>query len=347
MPQANPTGAHISPEEDQARLDLFTKHNFNISETARKIGISRTSFQKVVKRWIRDDRIPENAARSANDYAVAEVLSARERKARAYEAKKRKGDWRKLVVRKMPSKPFILKILGDPHLDADGTDYKLFERHFCEMDPDRDTYGICVGDWFNNWKGALAGLYADDTVKPSDAWMLLCDVMAEHGRGLIAACSGNHDDWAHGPVDPVADLMRRHGVTYRKGAVRLGLFFEDLDRTITVAIRHKWRGHSMYSPAHAINRAARGGWRDHISAGGHIHQDEPRMYCHPDGFVQHLCQVSAFKEFDDYPDVHGFMPHRISPAWDLVIDPRRADTDPDLVKVFWDTEAARKYLEAL
>jgi hypothetical protein len=81
--------------------------------------------------------------------------------------------------------------------------------------------------------------------------------------------------------------------------------------------------------------------------GGHIHQDEPRLLSFPDGFRAHVCQVSAFKEYDDFADTHGFMGPKISPVWDLVIQPAKADTDPDKVKVFWNSEDAAGFLEYL
>ena len=90
------------------------------------------------------------------------------------------------------------------------------------------------------------------------------------------------------------------------------------------------------------------GWPDHLMIGGHIHQDDTRMHVHPvTGFVSHVCQVSSFKEFDLYADVNGFISRRIKPVWDLVIQPAKADSDPDKIKVFWTSEDAQKFLEAV
>jgi hypothetical protein len=140
--------------------------------------------------------------------------------------------------------------------------------------------------------------------------------------------------------------MKKYGVIYRTGAVRVALGFGDLP-PIFMAIRHKWKGHSMYSAAHGILRSGIFGWRDHLMVGGHIHQDEPRLLSFEDGFRAHVCQVSAFKQFDDFKDVQGFQGPIISPVWELVIDPRRGDTDPDKIKVFWSMEAAQGYLDYL
>lgn len=318
----------------------------NVSATARHLQMPRTSIQHRLRVAESRDLLQEGERAETNTPMREDYLSARERMMASYQRKKRKGDWRKPVVTKLAPEPFRLKIFGDPHLDADGCNFELFERHWLEMSVENRVYGVCVGDWFNNWLRALSHLWKDETTRPSDAWLCLEYLMEERGDALIAACSGNHDDWTHGPVDPVDQLMKRYGVLYRKGAIRVAVDCEGCDPMFW-AIRHKWQGKSMYSAAHWGVRANREGWRDTLLVGGHIHQDDARMVAHADGFKSHVCQVSTFKEYDDYVDVHGFNGQRISPVWDLVIDPRRAETDPDRVKVFWDSSAAQYYLEAI
>jgi hypothetical protein len=327
-------------------VTAYRAANYNVSETARQLGLTRAGTRDRLKGALVAGMISDEELRDPNAPSCDEYLAARERKFAAYQKKKRKGDWRKPVMAKLPARPFRLKVFGDPHIDADGCNFALLEKHWLEMDAAEGVYGVCVGDWFDNWRTSLAHLWKDTTVAPSDSWLCLEWLMEQRGEALIAACSGNHDDWSHGPVDPVDLLMKRHGVIYRKGAVRVALSFDDLP-PIFMAVRHKWKGHSIYSAAHSIVRSAVWGWRDHLMIGGHIHQDEPRLISFPDGFRAHACQVSAFKEFDDFPDIHGMMGPKISPVWDLVIDPRRPDTDPDKVKVFWDSEDAAAFLAHL
>lgn len=343
---ANYSGSILPDDVLRQTCDVFLASGMNYSETSRQLGKGRNTIknrlrQAAAKGMIEEAQIHEQNAPKLDDY-----LAARERKLHAYQMKKRKGDWRKPVLTTLSPEPYRLKIFGDPHLDADGCNYELFERHWLEMDAESRVFGICVGDWFNNWLRALGHLWKDETSRPSDAWLCLEYLMQERGECLIAACSGNHDDWTHGPADPVDLLMKRYGVIYRKGAVRVAVQHEGCDPMLW-AIRHKWQGKSMYSAAHWGVRANREGWRDALLVGGHIHQDDTRLIRHNDGFVSHICQVSAFKEFDDYVDVHGFNGQRISPVWDLVIDPRKSESDPDRIKVFWSSGAAQAYLEAL
>lgn len=335
----------ISDEDLRERVALWNRLGRNTSALGRELGMARASAQHSLRVAAERGMIDEAEIDRTNQALSEEYLGARERKLRAYEQKKRKGDWRKPIRTVLPYKPFRLVIMGDPHLDDDGCHYEVFEAAWKSMG--ENAHGLCVGDFFNNWPRALAHLWKESSVAPSDAWVCLEHLMNIRGQYLLAACSGNHDDWTHGPVDPIALIMRQNGVSYREGAIRLLLAFEGTDRTISIAMRHKWKGHSMWSAAHALVKAAKFGWRDNLSIGGHIHQDEPRMVIHDDGFKQHVCQISAFKDFDKYVDVQGHMGGKISPVWHVVVDPRCADEDPDMIKVFWDADKAERYLSAL
>lgn len=324
--------------------DAYRDHDFNTYATARTLGMPRATVQGYIRDAIARGYLSEEVQQPPSDRRM-DYMDARARMVAAFQAKQRKGNWRKPVLVKLPEGPFRLKVFGDPHLDSSGCNFELFERHWRSLDPSTGTYGVCVGDWFNNWRQSLAHLWKGEG-DPSDAWTVFEALMDEHGAGLVAACSGNHDDWSHAPVDPIDLKMKQLGTYYRKGAIRVAIQCGGAD-PVMVALRHKWQGKSMYSPAHWGVRAARAGWLDEIMIGGHIHQDEPRLIAHEDGTFSHVCQVSTFKEYDDYVDVHGFQGPKISPVWDLVIDPRAPRTSPDRVKVFWDSDVAARYLEAI
>ena len=328
------------------RVAIWEECGRNTSAAARMLGMPRQTLQSTINEAGRRGVIDESELRDPNVPTADDYLAARTRKVAAFQKKKRKGDWRKPVVLNLPGQPFRLKLLGDPHLDADGCNFELFEKHWLDMDPANGVYGICVGDWFNNWLKALGHLWREESTHPSDAWLCLEYLMEQRGDALLAACSGNHDDWTHGPVDPVDLLMKKYGVLYRKGAIRMLVNCEGC-APMFWSIRHKWRGQSMYSAAHGMVRASRAGWSDTLMVGGHIHQDEPRLISMPDGQKLHVCQLSAFKEFDEFADIHGFNGPKITPAWDLVIDPRLPDTSADKIKIFWDSEMAAKYLAAI
>ena len=81
------------------------------------------------------------------------------------------------------------------------------------------------------------------------------------------------------------------------------------------------------------------GVRDTILIGGHTHVSGESTERDPvTGKITFCYQVASFKLVDDYADTLGLMDRHISPAVALVIDPRRDDSDPELVKHFYDPE---------
>lgn len=342
--------ANRPTKEELAKVvRAYRANGLNVSETSRELGIKRTTL----RRWLREyaageGLIEEGELYSDNGNTNRDLYtSARERKMNAYLRRKQKGGWLKPVLVRLPPGPFILLIFGDPHIDNDGFDVELFEEYWMQMDPEKRIYGVCVGDWFDNWKPLLAYLYQDNTTDPYDAWVLLKYWMENWGAGLIAGLAGNHDEWNKGIVDPVGELLRMHGTIYRVGAVRLAIQAGEAE-PILVALRHKWRGSSMYSAAHGLKRAAMHGWNDDLLIGGHTHRDEVREYVHPlTKEISRLVQVSSFKRFDEYPDTQGLMQETIQPVVAVVIDPGRPKTDSDRIKEFRDLTAARCYLEGI
>lgn len=315
---------------------FYRENACNMSELSREAGVKRSTARSAMHYahsigLLDSEEINPNNAPSSATYA-----GAMEQKRKRFAAKAAKGTWRKPVLAHVQEGPFILKLFGDPHLDADGCNVDLFQREWLRMDGTARIYGACVGDWFNNWKKSMAHLWKGEG-DPSDAWIIFEHLMDQRGADLLAACSGNHDDWTHAPFDPIELIMRQNGVIYRKGAVRLLI---NAGSAVTVAIRHKWRGNSQYNAAHGLKKAAFWGWEDDLFVGGHIHQDEDGRYVSPEGEIVHLCQLSAFKEFDDYVDVEGFMGPRIQPVRNAVINPSRPRTDPERVNLMFDHDAA-------
>ena len=336
-----------SKEELTRLVSIYRKLGWNVNATTRELGIPRSTVRHRLRYaaeegLLQEDRLYEACASTRDRY-----FDARTRMVANFQEKQRKGQWDKPILVRIPEGPFRLKVFGDPHMDSAGFDIELWEKHWFDLNPANRVFGVCVGDWFNNWPRVLAHLWKDETARPSDAWTCFEHYMDVGGPGLVAACSGNHDDWTHGPVNPVDLMMKKNGVVYRMGAARVFLAAGE-SKPIRIALRHKWKGHSQYSPAHALRVAASRGWEDHILVGGHIHQDDSRIYVNPrTGFISHLCQVSAFKKYDDYADVHGLFSHSIQPVWDLVVQPDRLDSDPEKVKVWWDPDEAQRHLESL
>lgn len=141
--------------------------------------------------------------------------------------------------------------------------------------------------------------------------------------------------------------MEKHGVLHRNNSLRVR-YRSPKGREITVHGRHSWAGRSQWSEVHALKKAARLGVRDTILLGGHTHVSGEGLEKDPvTGKYTFVYQVASFKLIDDYADTLGLLDRHTSPAVALVIDPRRPDNDPELVKHFYDPEPAAAYLAFL
>lgn len=187
----------------------------------------------------------------------------------------------------------------------------------------------------DSWVKPLAHLYAYSETPAPEGWILLEHYMDQIGEHLDCSVGGNHDTWA-GSNDVLAMIMEKHGVMHRANSLRVA-YRTPSGREVTINARHSWPGRSQWSEVHALKKAARLGIRDNILLGGHTHVSGEGMEKDPmTGRLTFVFQVAAFKTVDDYADTLGFHDRHVSPAVFLVIDPRRPDTDPELVKHFHD-----------
>lgn len=333
-----------NPDLVASRVQIWRGCGCNTSEAARIVGVSRSSMQNTIHTAHSMGLVKTEEMRPGNIPNAIEFAGAAERKRERFKNKAAKGTWRKPTLIHVAEGPYMIKVFGDPHLDADGCDTDLFIEEWLKMDEAAGIYGLCVGDFFNNWTRSLAHLWKGEG-DPSDAWTIFSYLMEERGGAFLAACSGNHCDWTQAPSDPIEDIMRQYGVRYRKGAISIIL---NADNPVTIAMRHKWRGNSMYSAAHGILRGAIYGWNDDIMIGGHTHQSEARHYVDAKtGTISQLLQIEAFKKFDDYVDVHGFMGPSISPVANFVVQPTLPRTSPDRCRLVWNHDEAADYLKFL
>lgn len=331
----------------RARLVIWDRLGRNTSAAAREIGVTRSVMQHVLRaaeeRGMLDLAVRPHA-NPPKGRETGDLIAARKAE---FERRRRHGDWRKpvLVDLRRPG-PFMLVALGDPHLDNPGSDLDLWERWTGVLDRHAGIYGVCIGDYLDNWVRVLGHLYGESSTTAPEGWTLLEHYLETMGRDLIGSCSGNHDDWS-GASDLLGRLMRERGVVHRHFGLRLALRSPGAE-PVTVAMRHVFRGRSMYNPAHGVARGAREGWRDDVLLGGHIHVSGDQKVVDPGtGHISHCFQLGAFKRFDSYVDAQGFVGHHLAPGVALVIDPARPSTDPQRVAHFYDPEAAVGYLGSL
>lgn len=239
--------------------------------------------------------------------------------------------------------PIGIVHMGDPHVDDDGTDIGLIERHVSIINKTEGLFGANLGDLQNNWIGRLARLWGEQSTSSHEAWALTeWLVRSVHWLYLVG---GNHDSWS-GSGDPLRWIMAQADTVFDYSGVRINLQFPN-KKNVRINARHDFSGHSMWNPAHGPMKAVQGGWRDHILTCGHKHTS---FYGGPlkdpsSGMLSWAIRCAGYKIFDRYAEEKGLPDQNAFPACVTIIDPRYADDDTKLVTVIPDVEEGAEFLK--
>jgi hypothetical protein len=237
--------------------------------------------------------------------------------------------------------PIGIAHFGDPHVDDDGTDVGMLERHVSVINETDGLFAGNVGDFQNNWVGRLARLYAEQSTSAQDAWVLV--------EWLLRACDwmylvgGNHDAWS-GTGDPLQWISGQQGALFEQHGARLELRLPG-GRNCRINARHDFKGHSQWNTAHGPAKAVQLGWRDHIMVCGHTHVSGYQILKDPaSGLVSHAIRVASYKIFDRYADEKGLPDQNIFNCPVTIIDPRYAEDDVRFVTFVPDLEEGADFL---
>jgi hypothetical protein len=337
--------AKLDRAKAQEAVDAIKQHG-TLHAAAKAMNLNRDSLRGRLQRAVEFGLMEpiEFKANPSRWRPFDEVVEARKRE---FERVKAHGGGRSVqeVHIRNPG-PFMIVAIGDPHLDNPGADLIAFERWCDVLDATKNVFGFALGDWLDNWVRVLGHLYATAETTAPEGWILLEGYLEKYAKHFIGSVSGNHDDWS-GHSDPLGMLMAKHKVPHRSVALRLGINTPDGER-ITLGARHRFTGNSQWNPAHAVMKAAKLGWRDTILVGGDKHiSGDGLVRCPDTGRLTWCYQVAAFKRFDDYGEQLGLMDQHVSPAVAFIVDPSRAEDDPQLVVAMHDPEAAVEYLTVL
>lgn len=270
---------------------------------------------------------------------IEELLARRRadfaRKAEAHDAR------RLIPVKVNIDGPFGIGHFGDPHVDDDGTDIALIERHMRLFADQEGLFPATVGDIQNNWVGRLVRLWGEQSTSKADAAQLTEWFLSSlHWIYLIF---GNHDDWNDGSA-----LMRRmlsdRPIVAESCGARINLCTPS-GRHFRVNARHNFPGNSQWNTAHGPAKAAQMGWRDHVLTCGHLHTSGYQVIKDPaTGLISHAIRVAAYKTLDRYAQEMGLPDQTIFTCPVTIFDPSFADDNPRAVTTIFDPEEGADYL---
>lgn len=345
------TSSSYSPEQLAAVIQAVEEHG-SINKAASALGIARSTAQSRFK-----------AAQGTFDFQeqdkpqtrVEDLLSSKipieelvRRQVEDSRRKMRSQDQKRRGVQiKVPSDPYGIVLMGDPHVDDAGCDIaQLFQ----DADTIRETDGMfCIpaGDYQNLWIGRLARLYASQTVTAKDAWRIVEYLFERIGHdNLLAVMMGNHDLWA-GANNLLEWILARADVYSEDYDLRLHLTPDD-GRTMKLHMRHDFKGHSQWNKAFGLAKAAQMASNDtyHVYAAGDKHCFGYVSEFYPSGEMWHAVRARGYKMVDTYSDQLGYSEPISCPSPTVIVNPQATD-EREFVRVEFSVTQAADYLKFL
>lgn len=274
------------------------------------------------------------------DAPIDEIITARRAHFQRTKARVDAEQWQTVHVR--DALPIGIVWFGDPHIDDDGCNWPLLERHIL-LCAAPGVYGANIGDSTNNWAGRLARLYSKQETSAHTARRLAKWFMADCGVTWLLWLMGNHDLWDSG-----ADLLRsmdiHNKVEMRDWAAKIELRFPG-GTAVRVHAAHDFPGHSMWNIGHGPLRAARMGGSADLYVCGHKHDWTVGAFETADGRCPVIARARGYKWHDEYATVGGFQQSQHGAAIMTIIDPRA--TAAGRVLAFADVEQGAAVLKAL
>lgn len=250
-----------------------------------------------------------------------------------------------LIARIPDAGPFGILLMGDPHLDDDGTNLRWVDRDIRLVQGTKALYAATPGDFCNNWVGRLARLYGQQGTTAKQGWQLTEWFVKGLGDKILFLIGGNHDGFV-GDADPLRWIAEQAHALYEPDEILLDLRCPN-GRSLSVNARHEFKGNSMWNSIHALVRDIQMGRRSDIVMSGHKHTSGYFPLRAPDSpRILHCIQLATYKVYDNYGRSGGFRNWFMSPSVVVVIDPD-AQRETQLIKVFLDSVDGAEYLKLL
>lgn len=316
--------------------------------------ITRLQQGESLRGLARQHNVPESTLRGRIKQAQVEyptfsdenesIDSLRKRLVEQY-LRKREAAFRKewFTIKVNEEKPYGFLWFGDPHLDDNGANWPLLEKHIAYANED-GVYCGNIGDTTNRWVGRLIQKYADQSITWSDADRLAEWFMKEAGITWLVWLLGNHDAWNRGSSFykmigtnevPIINWRAKFQIKHPSGSV------------LKVDASHGRKGKSIYNELHGTLRDAMMGEDADLYVTGHTHNFAmEHVELAARRKAAWLLQVRGYKEMDEYALVNGFPENQLGSAILVIVDPR-AGARSIIKNCFEDIEAGMEYLRTL
>jgi len=311
----------LSPDEIKRTRSALDRNQWNISRSARELGITRSTLQHRIRQISKHDGSRFEAPKLPSPIRdIDELIADRIKESRR---SKNADDARDLIkISVNIDGPFGLLIFGDPHVDDAGCDFETLAKHRQLAIDHPFILAGNIGDNLNNWVGRLGQLYAHQTTTAAEGWKLVEWLISP--INWLFLIGGNHDLWM-GNGDPLQWIASQANSIYEPHGVRMALR-HPCGAVTRIAARHDYPGNSIYHSLHGPKREALMGFRDHLIVAGHKHVGGAEQFVTPDGLVCQIVRVAGYKIVDSYARQLNLKKMMIHQAALIIIDPREPDT---------------------
>jgi hypothetical protein len=230
------------------------------------------------------------------------------------------------------SGPIVIVFFGDQHFGGEGIDY---ERCFLEAEIVAATpgmYAVLMGDNTNNFIiGKLASVRFGDSLSIPDEGLLQAHYFEILCEKLLAVIGGNHDGWS---AKLLGIDVFRHAVAkaspdviYAADDCTVDVHVDDFK--VTIRMRHKWQGTSIYNATHGQERSAKfDGPVADVYVGAHTHVGGLARSFVQNGDTAWALQVGTYKVIDKFAAEIGFPRPNRATAVAIMIDPETRSITP-------------------
>lgn len=314
----------VSQEELLRTVETYHQCDNSVSEAARQLGLARSTIQNRLRN-ARQLGLMDNPKIEYPDFVhgddqtpVEEILRRRSEDFRRAHAAANARKWFEIKVAE--NQPYGIMMFGDPHIDDNGCNVPLLEKHIAIARQD-GIYGLNIGDTTNNWVGRLVRLYADQDTSETTAKRLAEWFMFDAGITWLCWILGNHDRWNQG-----VDFHKRLGadvVPVIDWHAQFKLIHPNKTE-VKVDAAHGRKGTSIWNNIHSTLRAARLGDFADLFVTGHTHNFAMEDLEIADrGQSVWLVQLRGFKFMDDHALHQGFPEYQRGASVLAVVDPRK------------------------
>ena len=243
----------------------------------------------------------------------------------------------------LPNEPCGFLLMGDPHIDNEGTDLEHFERDLKVAKEIDGVYAIGLGDYIDNWVGYLMKLYAKSSITEQEAYDLLEYYFSD--VAWLALVVGNHDLFNNGVIHFLKKVVGQD--VPLNEFIRLNIKFDGVPDNLTIHLRHQFKGKSQYNPAFPLIKSAIFNIPDDIIAQGHTHQSGYTIWANPYNYLSHCIVVGSYKKVDSFGKQVSLLNQNHFPSALAVVNPELPRENHDRIKIFFDIEHGVNYLKFL